>query len=309
MKIQQVYNEVAALCTEGKIDSRRAFYASLNRALSEINRLDPLEKVCELRHYPPPLLFGFDTPRMVTPGEPLTFTFSRTAAFAFAVAGTGRVRAAVDDSLAETVSFPGEAAEGTGTLFCPKPAGGLERPVLYRRRTVSLSGKASARITLTFDTDGLLVLESGAFYGAAREEDGDDVPLYARETCYDLAKIDGCFLSFTGKVLRNGKKWEVPPEKLSSSGRVTLPNDSPGLYTVCYYRSPGEASADRAQEELELRYELQHLAPILTAYYYCLEDDNPKAEAFLARYRSLSEGLERRSRSSEGEGVRDCRGW
>ncbi len=288
MKIKTIYEEVGALATEGRIDSKRGFYASLNRALSEINHLDPLVDKAEIRHFPPAPLFSFDLPRLVTAGEPLTVFAPDAGAFAFSLAGKGRVRVAIEGEIVEEILLTG-------------------KDFVYRRSVETLCGKKQAVVTLFFDSAERLIAESGVIWREMPVGTKEKIPLFSGETVYDMKKIDPRFLAFAGE-LRQNHRTLADPARFLSGGKVVLPNSAPGLYTVFYERAPLAVSDETEEEEIEIQGHLQHLVPLLTAYYYCVEDDNPKASAFLERYRLLSGGC-RSKKSSEGPGVENRCGW
>lgn len=185
MTVKTVYDEVAALCTEGRIDNEAGFFAALNRALAEVNELEPMTNELFLEY---------------------------------------------------------EAPQANGT-----------------------------------------------------------------ERSYDMEALDASCLRVIAVYNENGGGGAHKIRTVGNTVFLSGPNS--GLYRVLYEKAPPYYDSAKKEASLGVRRKLYPLVVLLTAYYICVEDENPKADAFLARYRALSEEVVRQGRLFREESVHNRYGW
>lgn len=266
MNAIQVYQEVADLVSEGRLDSEGAFYASLNRALDEVGRIDPMKKTFTIRHFPLPAVFRLPKPCTVSATSPLTVTALSSAAFALSGCGTGKLSIFSGGRMREEAVFS------------------ENKPFLLCRSVKALCGKSRAELTFVFSSEENLVLESFAVYERAPEEESE-IPLDAEYTVYPVEKSVSDFLSFTGSISKD--RFDMPDgnEVIFEDDALLIDNTCRGLYEIGYTCLPERAAKENAGQPIAIKKELQHLIPLLTAYYVCMEDSDARANLFLARYK------------------------
>ncbi|MBQ7365005.1 MAG: hypothetical protein IJW46_05355 [Clostridia bacterium] len=284
MNALEVMESVTALVSLGSLTNERVFYASLNRALSEIGQLAPKRAWETIYHaLPMPFVARSHTVK-VTKQSPLVLSSDSIHAFSVTAYGEGALSVKIDGENA------GEYRLENGT------------PLVLARTVKECVFRESGEVVLRFTSDTAMYVTAVALYGTPCERS----VLYRAYHPYPTAKFAHRFLSFTGRLAKNDKPFD------NTAGTVRFSDDAleiafqqDGIYGVEYYALPQHIDAQNREEEFYAREDALVLVPLLTAYYYALEDGSEMADAFLARYRSAREGLV----AGKDDTVYDVYGW
>lgn len=281
MTVKQVIEDSALLCSLDREGAKALLYAALNRALDEVGRAFPKAVEERIDHALPIPVYASSESVTVRGSSPLRIVCDGVASFCLQAYGAGRVKVTVDSVAAGEYQVTPDA------------------PLTLAERVDSLSksGKGG-RVMLLFYGETALHLASVALYACGYT---DPIP-YREYYHYASADFSKRFLAFTGRVTKDGRAYENA--RFDDDG-VALPFRASGRYFVAYYALPTLVSEDDAEADLDVRADAAVLVPLLTAYYAALEDENPAADAFLARYEAIRATLGR----AEGETVGDVYGW
>ena len=281
MTVKQVIEDSALLCSLDREEAKVLLYAALNRALDEVGRAFPKAVEERIDHALPIPVYASCESVTVRGSAPLRIVCDGVASFCLQAYGVGRVSVTVDGVAAGEYQVTPDA------------------PLTLAERVdeLSKSGKGG-RVILLLSTETALHLASVALYAYGYTE-----PIPYREYYhYASADFSKRFLAFTGRVTKDGRAYENA--RFDDDG-IALPFGEAGRYFVAYYALPTLADPEREEATLDVRADAAVLVPLLTAYYAALEDENPAADAFLARYEAIKASLGK----SDGETVGDVYGW
>jgi len=288
MNAKDVYREVSAMISEGYIESEGALCTSLNRALAEIGHLYPRKQFVTLRHFGLPAVFRLPSPREVMKESPLTVSALSCEGFCCKGSGKGEV-----------------LITSNGKLLHREGLDGL--PFSFNRTLFSLGADSGAEITLLFRSDSCLLLEELVLYeklGSA------DIPNGGEYVRYGMASLLPSFVSFSGECRKNGLPISADGgELILDTDSVRIVSDASGVYEIGCYGAPRTVTEENEGEVLDLSAELLYLVPLLTAYYACLEAEDARADAFLARYEKARKDFRHTFRFAVNDTVEDVRGW
>ena len=107
----------------------------------------------------------------------------------------------------------------------------------------------------------------------------------------DFAAIYPNFVSFVNQI--RGMKGEIVTSIIASDGILYVPRDFAGKIIISYQRSPEAALAYEPDIRLDVPRELEHILPLLVASFLWLDDDEAKAQYYLALYRDLMNTVRR----------------
>ncbi len=284
MTPNQVLSQVTALISEGRVTFESAFLAALNTALDEIGQLFP-KRACEvICHALPTPLLASDKGVTVTEGTPFSLAVKDVGGLALSLCGKGSLILSLNG---KTV-YEAEIQEGEAFVFTKSV------------RELFLEERADLLLTLTASPK--LFLSSYACY----RDSHDGLPLYAAYYRYPVSAFRHRFLAFTERV----KLFDRPLSKHSRDlvfdyDALQIAFEKDGLYEVEYLALPDPVGQNDKNKALFLREDAAVLLPLLTAYYYALEDGDDMAQDFLVRY----EALKGKIRQGTEERVDDVYGW
>lgn len=282
MTIRQVLNDVTALTSRSFDEAEALLYASLNRALDEVGRAFPRKATERLYHAPPAPLFALNDEKAITPDAPFYVNRDGTRSFFFEAYGEGKI---------------------TVTLYGMKLATyevELSAPLTVFARVSELSDFDMGDVQITAESDARLYLSSVALFGSA------GATVYGEYCRYPVSAFRYRFLSFEGTV-KKGSRAASEQNYYLGSDAVYLRYGADGAYDISYLALPDPAMPETLDGEILLFEDAASLLVPLTAYYMALEDENPAAEQYLARYEAMR-SLTRRA-DGDGEGVTDIYGW
>lgn len=302
MTVSELYDHVSRLGFEDSLEDAKAFYNTANRAVMQIAAIRPQTSSVSIHHRPPVNLLG-DTFAPVTVVGEATYTAYGAKAYYFEADGTGSYKV---EYLSEDKWLPvgGENLNGTSGYF--EPVRGV-----IKQGDVFVGGD----IKLTFTSDYGLSVRAVALYDEVRGDKAEDVPAFSTFYTYDVAKIVNDFLSFSSNPVREEKGYGrlMGGYNLEDQSRLILPYDASGVYRVVYNRRPrslvGTTSPSTDTSVIDLDEELASLLPLLTAAYLWLEDEEEKAQYYMALYRERSVLVEQKTKSIKSSSVRNVYGW
>lgn len=115
----------------------------------------------------------------------------------------------------------------------------------------------------------------------------DDAPYYEidfRDICPD-------FLSFVNQI--KDIKGNIVPNIVANDGILQIPMGYKETIIVCYQRLPSLVLAGDEDVQIDMPRELEHVLPLLVASFLWLDDDEAKAQYYLAIYRDLMNTVRR----------------
>ena len=107
----------------------------------------------------------------------------------------------------------------------------------------------------------------------------------------DFTKIYPDFVSFVNQI--KGMKGEIIASIAASDGIIYVPVDFKGSILVTYQRLPEPMLASDGDIQIDMPRELEHVLPLLVASFLWLDDDEAKAQYYLAIYRDLMNTVRR----------------
>ena len=303
MTVSELYDHVSRLGFEDSLEDAKAFYNTANRAIMQIAAIRPQTSSVSIHHRPPVNLLG-DTFEPVTVVGEATYTAYGAKAYYFEADGKGTYNVEyLSDG--EWISVGSGNLNGTSGFFTP------ERGVI-KPDGVFVVGD----VKLTFRSDYGLSVRAVALYDEVRGASAEDVPAFSTFYTYDVAEIVDDFLSFSSNPVREEKGYGrlMGGYNLEDQSRLILPHDASGVYRVVYNRRPRvlEETTSPSTDTttvIDLDEELASLLPLLTAAYLWLEDEEEKAQYYMALYRERSVLVEQKTKSIKTSSVRNVYGW
>ena len=123
----------------------------------------------------------------------------------------------------------------------------------------------------------------------------------------EILKIKKDFHSFTSLPTNEFEK-EITGALLSGS-KMLIPWGYRGQINLTYKAAAPEVSIDKADEEIPVPKETEHLIALLSAAYYWVDDSPDKAEYYLSLYKDALRFLKQCNTRAVGGGYRNVTGW
>jgi hypothetical protein len=274
-------------------------YSSINRAISEVNRLFPVIKTVQLLHYPRRPAVYIRGITVHKGGEDTVFKASDIKSLAFAVSGTG------------SATLEGEGSTATHTFSWQDQ---MQLTVFKAIISDVLEGYNGGILTLTFKGEYSYMISDVSFYDELEDDMVDDVDVYSPWTAYDLGTgryAVGDFLDFASLPVRNRNVDLNSPYDYHIDGKIVyLPRQKEGVYEVRYYKAPGKVSEHTLDGELEIDFRLHDLIPYRAAYHIYAILDPEAAKVCDTEYQKLlSVILSTMPKIKTPRKFRDVRGW
>ena len=260
-----------------------AFYAALNRALAELDRLRPRTGTLFLTHAPAENLAEFPHFHLAA-GTSRTEAFDAAGAYYFEATGTGECTVCVKDA---TVVHR-FANEPTPRAFAGTVSGSVTL-------TFSAADDCEIRDFGVYEIETSAPVGGGRFVGYALGERLSDFALLAEPP----ARLqNGVYLPLSdGYYLEDGN-------------RLYLDRALSGDYRIRYRkRAPTVTEETDDESELPLDRDLAELAPLLIAYYLLLDDDPDKALAYLVLYREQANAIRQSDPRTRAGGYYSTNNW
>ena len=266
MRTDEVIEEVSVLCGQGVYDDRKKLLHCLSKAAREIGLGRPLPGRMKIRHYPPGTIYSIYGRITVLPGAPFSIGGSGVSAYCFEADGALKVRVLQDGELCESMEF--SDADGR---FVGKSTG---------------TGGKDTQTMLIFETDSWAGVSNIALYPQTFTE---RIPALREYVGYDMRTLDDSFLSFYPEpLMKNGRTIRHSCGIYYTSGsEIYIKRGYVGEYEILYDRS--RVKFDPSADTQDISENSLSLLTLLAAYYYCLDEDDVKAQEFLERYRECLE--------------------
>ena len=251
-------------------------YSSINRAISEVNRLFPVEKTVQLLHYPIRPAVYIKGITVHKGGEDTVFDASDIKSLAFAVSGTG---SAILSGEGVVNDYEFEWTDATQLK--------LERVLLEQ----VLEGYTGGWVKLTFKGEHNYMISDISFYS---ETDGpllEDVDIYTAWMGYDIALpkyAGGNFLGFSSLPVRfRDVDLNAPTDYYIEGSKIYLRRSQPGVYEVRYYKATDKINEANIDNEINVDFRLHDLIALRAAYYIYAVLDPEAAKVCDTEYQKL----------------------
>ena len=107
----------------------------------------------------------------------------------------------------------------------------------------------------------------------------------------DFTAIYPDFVSFVNQI--KGMRGEIITSIVASDGILYIPKDLKETVIISYQRLPDTMLAIESDIQIDMPRELEHALPLLVASFLWLDDDEAKAQYYLALYRDLMNTVRR----------------
>ena len=276
MTYKELCDDVLALGFEANIESSERLLLAARRALNLIFTERPLYKTLELYQNP-------RTPSVKLPdflhkgGETVEIPFSARA-YSFTAHGNGSYK----------------IKDASGERVLDFKSGVTERGFLFGSGTFEFFGNYVYTVT------GFALYEE--LYGGETE----DIPISNGRSEYEIIRHAPDFLSATDSPRNNSGK--IIKGSSVSGGKLFLPEDFHGSVMLEYKQRAPEISGN-SDEEISVPEGCEHLAGLLVAAYYWLDDDSEKAEYYMSLYREAMIAVKLYNRSKADAEYSVIDGW
>lgn len=252
-------------------------YSSINRAISETNRLYPVEKVIQLLHYPHRPAVYIKGITVHKGGEDTVFDASDDIkSLAFAVSGTGSAILSGEDVVKDYKFKWEDATQLT-----------VQKAIIDE----VLEGYNGGRVTLTFKGEYNYMISDVSFYSEIDGPVKDDVDVYSSWIGYDLGSpkyAGGDFLGFSSLPVRfRNVDLNAPTDYYIEGNKIFLRRTQPGVYEVRYYKAADKINSENLEYELDIDFRLHDLIPLRAAYYIYAVLDPEAAKVCDEEYQKL----------------------
>ena len=122
-------------------------------------------------------------------------------------------------------------------------------------------------------------------------ENSSEIPLFEERCTYDIAALYPLFTAFVSLPTDVSGR-EIQAARMEG-GRLTLPENFKGAFTVSFRTSPPSREELYAGEEIRMPSECSELLPLLTAAFLWLDDDPDKAHYYMSLYKDSLATLRR----------------
>lgn len=274
-------------------------YSSINRAISEVNRLFPVIKTVQLLHYPRRPTVYIKGITVHRGGEDTVFKASDIKSLAFAVSGTG------------SATIEGEGSTATHIFSWQDQ---MQLTVFRAIIPDTLEGYNGGELTLTFKGEYSYMISDVSFYGELDDDMVEDVDVYSPWTAYDLGAgryAVGDFLDFAGLPVRaRNVDLNSPNDYYIDDKKVYLPRHKEGLYEVRYYKAPDKLTELTLDSEIGVDFRLHDLIPYRAAYHiYAIVDPEAAKVCDVEYQKLLGIVLSTMPKVRTPKKFRDVRGW
>lgn len=295
MTPNEIKEEVGALALEPvtEVDDA-AFWAGLNRAIAQVNRIRPLTGDITIHNRCLPILHQIKDQKFDS-SKSVTLESKGCACFYLQVYGQGNI----------TIRRNG--AQVTKIELIDN-----RRINEYRFVISDYLAEDTADIEVEIGGKFAGMVISAVFYGEKFSDREEDVPsgqIYnvypLREICSDIGYITQIlYEDESGERRVEAKDFMIPDGKT-----LWLLKSKGGRYTIVYSKKLGRVSEDKEDDEIELDADLHALLPLLTGYYVWLEDKPEIAENLFAQYKQMESDIRLEGHISRHPAVQDVYGW
>ena len=278
MTLNDLKEEISALGFEKETELDKSLLFAIKRALNTVYSERAVYNRIKLEHYPimPTLVCKNLTHKV---GDTESFVI-KGRAYSFTVSGSGSY------SIEENGQIKEERFSSLRYLC---------------------RGFINGEATLRFYGNFSFEVFSIAVFDTLRSESEEDIFPYGEAFEYEILKIKKDFHSFTSLPTNEFEK-EITGALLSGS-KMLIPWGYRGQINLTYKAAAPEVSIDKADEEIPVPKETEHLIALLSAAYYWVDDSPDKAEYYLSLYKDALRFLKQCNTRAVGGGYRNVTGW
>ena len=278
MTLNDLKEEISALGFEKETELDKSLLFAIKRALNTVYAERGVYNKIKLEHYPimPTLICKKLTHKV---GDRESFDI-KGRAYSFTVSGNGSY-------LIEENGQIKEHRFSSARYLC--------------------RGFINGEATLCFYGDFSFEVFSIAVFDSVSSENEEDIFAYGEAFEYEMPHIKRDFHSFTSLPTNEFEK-EITGALLSGS-KMFIPWGYRGQINLTYKVAAPDVSIDRADEEIPVPKEVEHLIPLLSAAYYWVDDSPDKAEYYLSLYKDALRLLKQHNTRVIGGGYRNVTGW
>lgn len=251
-------------------------YSVINRAISEVNKLFPIEKTVQLLHYPRRPAVYIKGITVHKGGEDTVFDASDIKSLAFAVSGTGSA-----------------ILWGEGAAVCHTFEWQDATQLQVKRAIIDevLEGYSGGAVRLTFMGEYSYMISDVSFYSELDGEIAEDVEPYGVWSGYNLASnkyVGQDFLGFSSLPLRSkNAELSAPNDYYIEGTSVYLRNSKEGVYDIRYYHAPRKIDELNLDFEIDVDFRLHEIIALRAAYYIYAVLDPEAAKVCDSEYQKL----------------------
>ena len=295
MTPNEIKEEVGALALEPVTEvDEDAFWAGLNRAIAQVNRIRPLTADITIHNRCLPVLHQTKDQNFSS-GKSVKLEAKGCACFYLQVYGQGEITIRRNGAQVTEIDLIDNRRSNEYRFvisdYLAEDVADIE---------VEIGGKYAGTVI------------SAVFYSEKFSDREEDVPsgqIYnvypLREICSDIGHITQIlYEDETGERRVEAKDFMIPDGKT-----LWLLKSKEGRYTIMYSKKLGRVSEDKEDDEIELDADLHALLPLLTGYYVWLEDKPEIAENLFAQYKQMEADIRVEGHISRHPAVQDVYGW
>lgn len=266
MTYNQLKEDVAALGFEAAIENESQLLIAANRALRIIYTERPRE--CQIRLSCQELGEHLIHRQMHHMGKEKISVSLTGEAYSFRVSGRGEYTV-TDTTGSRSFEFDGESS--------------------------LMKGYIKGEATLVFEGDYSYTVYDLCCYDRRFGDGMDSIPERQEYRTFKLGDTVKGFRAFASLPTDNdGKRIEG---SILRGESLLVPRDFCGEINLSYYRTPDPITEEDADLPIDISEETVTLLPLLTASFLWLDDDEGKAQYYMALYREALSGILRYSKS------------
>lgn len=171
---------------------------------------------------------------------------------------------------------------------------------------VQLRGRCRSDESLVFSgTEDFFVYDLCLFDAPFLSE--AEIPFGAEMSEYDMESLIPRFWGFAAPVTDG--RGRILRDVQQTNGKLRVPSAYSGEIRIPYRRAPRPIDPERQSEAIDVRADVLHLLPLLTAAYLWLDDHPERAQYYMGLYRDGMNRIAYRGDGSVRAAVEDVHGW
>lgn len=259
MTANEIYNYVCHLGFNSEVESKDGYYAALNIAIEQVNKIRPIQKLLRIDRIKESPITTLSELERDTEGKYTAALTSEVGAASVYMEYCGTCKVTINNKEYELTSTDS-----------------------YSVLNVILEG-APKEIEITAESDYAFKIRNIAVFGRLKGK--DEAFEYGEYEEYDLGKITHERFDGLVKIESAPGVTVTPGDKICVyRNRLCIARDDETDYTVFYRCRPKKVTKDNEDEDIEIDRESEFLVPLLTSYYVWLDDDPQKAAQYRNEY-------------------------
>lgn len=288
MNIAELKNSVMDLGFEESLENYRAFINATNRAIKEVNEINPKKAVYSITQNSLENLIGnsktmfqtvkFKNTNYSENSEYYAYRATSPRAYYFEADGKGTAYIERETALNEWETVETITLDSSRQYKAYKGLIDYESDTFYRIR---------------FSGDYTYNIRNIAMYGEVYSDDEDDIPAFTPYVRYDIKELVGDTFKKLDKVViyegeyYEGKEYILNRDYFTEDGHIILLNYfDVGQFNIWYMVYPKKLTIDDGEEtQIDIEDDLCHLLPELVAHYVWLEDKPDISQRYYDLYK------------------------